>query len=72
MNNDLTAEEWGKRFNPPISLRRVQFYCKKERVSGAYTKGGMYWIPKGAPDPRRPEGKAGHEDYYKKQKREAS
>lgn len=79
MNNDLTAREWGLSLTPPIKLSRVLKLINEGRndggdgrVKGAYMRAGIWWIPKGAPDPRRPTGKAGHEAYYRKKRREAN
>ncbi len=60
MNNDLTPAEWGAQLNPPMSERRAQHYYKQKRIRGAYERAGRIWIPKNAPDPRRPVGYAGH------------
>lgn len=58
MNNDYTVEEWRAQFKErPMSRRRAQQLCQKEEVKGAYQRGGMYWIPRGAPDPRGPLGR---------------
>lgn len=77
MNNDLTTREWGLSLTPPISESRVIKLINEGRddggegrVKGAYMRGGVWWIPKGAPDPRRPIGKPGQEAYYKKKRRE--
>lgn len=59
MNNDLMAEEWGKQLTPPISRWRVYQLYHAKRIPSAYMRGGRLWIPKGAPDPRRPHGGAG-------------
>lgn len=71
MNNDLTSKEWGEQFTPPISNWRTNFYYNQNRLPGAYMRGGMLWIPKGTPDPRRPVGAAGHEKNYKRAQRAA-
>ena len=53
----LSAKEWGMRFSPPISLRRVQVLFEKGRIEGAIKPKRDIQIPENAPDPRKPKGR---------------
>jgi hypothetical protein len=60
----LNCAAFGKKFDPRISKRMVQNYCKQGRVTGAEQmpgKTGQYVIPENAPDPRRSCGMRWHE-----------
>lgn len=37
-----------------ISQRRIQMYCKEERIKGAVLKGNIWLIPKDAEKPQDP------------------
>jgi hypothetical protein len=56
MNNDYTSEEWGKSLKPPIGPERVRALYLQKRIEGAYIHGGVIFIPRNAPDPRKPHG----------------
>lgn len=57
MNNDYTSKEWGESLDPPIGMVRVRHLYMAERIKGAYIKGGVLFIPRNAPDPRKPHGR---------------
>lgn len=53
MNTDLTLQEWAEKLK--VTDRRA--FELKGRVKGSYYRSGRWWIPKGAPDPRKPHGR---------------
>ncbi len=59
----LSAEDWGARFTPPISRRRVERLAETGRVilpdgtPAARLVGGVLAIHPDAADPRKPRGR---------------
>jgi hypothetical protein len=53
----VSTREWGRLLSPSISPRRVQKLYKEGRIKGAFKIGKSIFIPKDAPDPRKPRGR---------------
>jgi hypothetical protein len=48
----VTTKELSEKWN--ISQRRIQIYCKENRIDGAVLKGNIWLIPEKAEKPRDP------------------
>jgi len=53
----ISAKEWGAKFSPVISLRRVHRLFEENRIEGAIKPQRDILIPENAPDPRKPRGR---------------